>query len=133
VLGAATSRPWDFVASGDPRTVADLITPAGLREIAGYADGLGPTLDLVIPRRSDGTLGTPTTLVADAHARGLLVHPYTLRNENAFLPAEFHNGEDPNRYGDVFGAARAYFEQGIDGVFADQPDTALLAAADFRG
>jgi glycerophosphoryl diester phosphodiesterase len=133
LLSTATSRPWDFVESGDPRTVADLITPAGLREIAGYAQGIGPVVDLVIPRTADGSLGAPTTLVADAHARELLVHPYTLRNENAFLPTEFHRGEDPNGYGDVFGAVRAYFEQGIDGIFTDQPDTALLAAADFRG
>jgi glycerophosphoryl diester phosphodiesterase len=132
LLGSLTSRPWDFVASGDPRTVADLVTPEGLREIAGYAQGIGPTLDLVIPRRADGTLGTPTTLVADAHAEDLVVHPYTLRNENAFLPAEFRTGTDPNRYGNVFGAIGTFFAQGIDGVFADQPDTALLAAADFR-
>jgi glycerophosphoryl diester phosphodiesterase len=132
LLGSLTSRPWDFVASGDPRTVADLVTPEGLREIAGYAQGIGPTLDLVIPRHADGTLGTPTTLVADAHAEDLVVHPYTLRNENAFLPAEFRTGTDPNRYGNVFGAIGTFFAQGIDGVFADQPDTALLAAADFR-
>ncbi|MGP3969156.1 glycerophosphodiester phosphodiesterase [Streptomyces sp. 6N223] len=132
LLSSLTSQPWDFKVSGDPRTVADLITPEGLREIAGYAHGIGPTLDLVIPRRSDGTLGTPTTLVADAHAEDLVVHPYTLRNENSFLPAEFRTGTDPNRYGDVFGAIGTFFEQGIDGVFADQPDTALLAAADFR-
>ncbi len=132
LLSSAGSRPWDFVASGDPRTVADLITPEGLREIAGYAQGIGPTLDLVIPRTEDGTLGAPTTLVADAHAADLLVHPYTMRNENAFLPADFRRGDDPNRYGDAFGALRTYFEQGIDGIFADQPDTALLAAADFR-
>ncbi|MGP4110911.1 glycerophosphodiester phosphodiesterase [Streptomyces sp. 4N509B] len=133
LLGSATSRPWDFVAGGDPRTVADLVTPEGLREIAGYAQGIGPTLDLVIPRRPDGTLGTPTTLVADAHEQDLLVHPYTLRNENSFLPAEFRRGTDANRYGDVFGALGAYLAQGIDGIFADHPDTALLAAADARG
>ncbi|MEO3756607.1 glycerophosphodiester phosphodiesterase [Streptomyces sp. B6B3] len=132
LLSSASSRPWDFVANGDPRTVADLITPEGLREIAGYAQGIGPTLDLVIPRTGDGSLGTPTTLVGDAHAADLLVHPYTMRNENAFLPADFRRGDDPNRYGDAFGALRTYFDQGIDGIFADQPDTALLAAADFR-
>ncbi|RMI27625.1 glycerophosphodiester phosphodiesterase, partial [Streptomyces triticirhizae] len=133
LLGAADSRPWDFVESGDPRTVADLVTPRGLAEIAGYARGIGPTLDLVIPRAADGSLTAPTPLVRDAHRADLLVHPYTLRNENAFLPADFRRGEDPNAYGDVFGAARAYFEAGIDGVFADHPDTALLAAEEFRG
>ncbi|MBU7599926.1 glycerophosphodiester phosphodiesterase [Streptomyces sp. P38-E01] len=132
LLSTIDSRPWDFVESGDPRTVRDLITPAGLREIASYAQGIGPELSLVIPRREDGTLGEPTTLVRDAHARGLVLHPYTLRNENSFLPAEFRRGEDPNAFGDAFGALRAYFDTGIDGIFADHPDTALYAAADFR-
>ncbi|WP_079032059.1 glycerophosphodiester phosphodiesterase [Streptomyces specialis] len=132
LLSAADSRPYDFTEAGDPRTVADLVTRDGLREIAGYAQGIGPTLDLVIPRRSDGTLGTPTRLVDDAHDAGLLVHPYTARNENRYLPAEFRRGTSSNAYGDAFGALRAWFDTGIDGVFADHPDTALLAAADFR-
>ncbi|MFJ9309206.1 MULTISPECIES: glycerophosphodiester phosphodiesterase [Streptomyces] len=133
LLSGPTTRPWDFVESGDPRTVADLVTPAGLKWIASYAQGIGPTLDLVIPKDAAGRLTTPTTLVKDAHARGLLLHPYTLRNENSFLPADFRRGTDPNGYGDVFGAAAAYFATGIDGLFSDHPDTALLAAADFDG
>ncbi|MFF2700498.1 glycerophosphodiester phosphodiesterase [Streptomyces cyaneofuscatus] len=133
LLSGPTTRPWDFVESGDPRTVADLVTPAGLKWIASYAQGIGPTLDLVIPKDAAGRLTTPTTLVKDAHARGLLLHPYTLRNENSFLPADFRRGTDPNAYGDVFGAAAAYFATGIDGIFSDHPDTALLAAADFDG
>ncbi|PRH78649.1 glycerophosphodiester phosphodiesterase [Streptomyces solincola] len=132
LLSDAKSRPWDFTEAGDPRTVADLITPAGLKEIARYAQGIGPTLDLVIPRGADGRLGRPTTLVRDAHAAGLVLHPYTLRNENSFLPADFRRGTDPNAYGDAFGAYRAYFATGIDGIFTDQPDTGLLAAADHR-
>ncbi|MGW3113124.1 glycerophosphodiester phosphodiesterase [Streptomyces sp. NPDC001091] len=133
LLDAATSRPYDFVATGDPRTVADLVTPQGLREIAGYAQGIGPTLDLVIPKKSDGTLGTPTRLVADAHKVGLILHPYTMRNENPFLPAEFRKGSAPDGYGDVFGAYRTYFATGIDGVFTDNADTGVLARADFLG
>ncbi len=82
------------------------------------------------PQDASGRLTTPTTLVRDAHAKGLLLHPYTLRNENSFLPADFRRGTDPNAYGDVFGACAAYFATGIDGIFADHPDTALLAAAD---
>ncbi|MET8347242.1 glycerophosphodiester phosphodiesterase [Streptomyces microflavus] len=133
LLSGPTTRPWDFVESGDPRTVADLVKPAGLKWIASYAQGIGPTLDLVIPKDAAGRLTTPTTLVKDAHARGLLLHPYTLRNENSFLPADFRRGTDPNAYGDVFGAAAAYLATGIDGIFADHPDTALLAAGDFKG
>ncbi|HEX5566609.1 MAG TPA: glycerophosphodiester phosphodiesterase [Streptomyces sp.] len=132
LLSSAASRPWDFVAEGDPRTVADLITPEGLRWISGFAQGVGPTLDLVVPRGPDGRLGEPTALVRDAHSSGLVLHPYTLRNENRFLPAGFHRGTDPDGYGDAFGALRTYFATGIDGIFTDHPDTALLAAEDFR-
>ncbi|WP_408646795.1 glycerophosphodiester phosphodiesterase [Streptomyces carminius] len=132
LLSSASSRPWDFTESGDPRTVADLVTPAGLRWISRFAQGIGPTLDLVIPRDGEGRLGEPTSLVRDAHARGLVLHPYTLRNENRFLPAGFRRGTDPDAYGDAFGALRTYFATGIDGIFTDHPDTALLAAVDFR-
>ncbi|WP_460063608.1 glycerophosphodiester phosphodiesterase [Streptomyces sp. YKOK-I1] len=131
LLSAAATRPWDFVEAGDPRTVADLITRTGLREIAGYAQGIGPTLDLVIPKDASGNLTTPTTLVKDAHAVGLILHPYTMRNENPFLPANFRKGTDVDAYGDVFGAFRTYFATGIDGVFTDNADTGVLARADF--
>ncbi|MGX1129356.1 glycerophosphoryl diester phosphodiesterase [Streptomyces glaucescens] len=131
LLSGANSRPWDFVETGDPRTVADLVKPAGLREIASYAQGIGPTLDLVIPKDAAGNLTQPTMLVADAHKVGLILHPYTLRNENPFLPADFRKGTDADGYGDVFGAYRAYFATGIDGVFTDHPDTGLLAREEF--
>ncbi|MER6012619.1 glycerophosphodiester phosphodiesterase [Streptomyces bluensis] len=131
LLSGAGTRPWDFVETGDPRTVADLIKPQGLREIAGYAQGIGPTLDLIIPRDASGNLGTPTTLVADAHKVGLVLHPYTMRNENPFLPANFRKGTDADAYGDAFGAFKAYFATGIDGVFTDNPDTGVLAREDF--
>ncbi len=132
LLGGLTTRPWDFVESGDPRTVADLVKPEGLKWIAGFAQGIGPTLELVIPRNTDGTLGEPTTLVKDAHAKKLLLHPYTVRNENTFLPVDFRKGEDPNAYGDAFGVFKRYFATGIDGLFSDNCDTALLAAEEFR-
>ncbi|MFE2154157.1 glycerophosphodiester phosphodiesterase [Streptomyces lavendulae] len=132
LLGAANTRPWDFEVAKDPRTVADLVKPEGLRWIAGFAQGIGPTLDLIVPRTADGRLGEPTTLVKDAHARGLVLHPYTARNENSFLPAEFRKGTDPAAYGDAFGAFKRYFELGVDGIFTDNPDTGLLAAEAFR-
>lgn len=131
LLSDADSRPWDFVETGDPRTTADLVTPKGLKEIASYAQGIGPTLDLIIPRDSAGRLTEPTTLVRDAHRAGLILHPYTMRNENPFLPAEFRKGDDPDAYGDAFGAFGKYFATGIDGVFTDNPDTGVLAREDF--
>ncbi|MER6201297.1 glycerophosphodiester phosphodiesterase [Streptomyces sp. NPDC001586] len=132
LLSAANTRPWDFEQAKDPRTVADLVKPEGLKWISGFAQGIGPTMDLVLPRTADGRLGTPTTLVKDAHARGLVLHPYTARNENSFLPAEYRKGTDPAAYGDALAAFRTYFEQGIDGIFTDNPDTGLLAAEAFR-
>jgi glycerophosphoryl diester phosphodiesterase len=127
LLSAANTQPYDFVATGDPRTVADLITPKGLREIAGYAQGIGPTVDLVIPKDANGDFTTPSTLVADAHKVGLVLHPYTMRNENPFLPPAYRKGSDVTAYGDVFPVFQRYFETGIDGVFSDNADTAVLA------
>ena len=131
LLSSASSRPWDFVEAGDPRTVADLITPKGLREIAGYAQGLGPTLDLIITKKADGSLDNETTLVSDAHKVGLILHPYTMRNENPFLPADYRKGTVADAYGDPFGAFKTYFATGIDGVFTDNADTGVLAREDF--
>ncbi|WP_030166314.1 glycerophosphodiester phosphodiesterase [Streptomyces sp. NRRL S-813] len=131
LLSGANTRPWDFVEAGDPRTVADLITRKGLREIASYAQGIGPTVDLVIPKDASGNFTEPSSLVRDAHAVGLVLHPYTVRNENPFLPPAFRKGSDPDAYGDVFGVFQRYFETGIDGIFTDNADTGLLARADF--
>jgi glycerophosphoryl diester phosphodiesterase len=132
LLSTLDSRPWDFVEAGDSRTVADLVTPAGLGGLAEFARGIGPDLSVVIPRKDDGSLGEPSDVVRDAHRAGLVVHPYTVRNENTFLPADFRRGEDPAAYGDALGVFRAYFATGIDGIFSDNPDTALLVAEEFR-
>nr|WSY56305.1 glycerophosphodiester phosphodiesterase [Streptomyces sp. NBC_00886] len=131
LLSGTGTRPFDFVDLGDPRTVDDLVTPKGLAEIATYAQGLGPTLDLIITKNADGSLAKETTLVADAHKLGLILHPYTMRNENPFLPLEYRKGTDADAYGDAFGAFKRYFATGIDGVFTDNADTGLLARADF--
>jgi glycerophosphoryl diester phosphodiesterase len=133
LLSGVNTRPWDFVEAGDPRTVADLVTKKGLREIASYAQGIGPTVDLVVPKDTNGDLTEPSTLVRDAHAVGLILHPYTVRNENPFLPPKFRRGTAADGYGDVFGVFQAYFATGIDGIFTDNPDTGLLAREDFLG
>ncbi|MFI1964785.1 glycerophosphodiester phosphodiesterase [Streptomyces pathocidini] len=131
LLSAPASRPYDFTDSGDRRTYGDLMKPEGLRWIARFAQGIGPSLTSVIPTGADGKLGEPTALVSDAHAAGLILHPYTVRNENQFLPTDFRRGTDPNAYGDSFGYFRALLKTGIDGIFSDNPDTARLARDDF--
>jgi glycerophosphoryl diester phosphodiesterase len=116
----ASGRPWDFTVSGDPRTYADLAKPAGLAEIATYATGIGANTNLMIPLVG-GKLGTPTTLVSDAHAVGLIVHGWTFRAENQFLPADFDIGTDPAAFGDLAGQIRAFLALGMDGFFTDHP------------
>ena len=105
----------------------DMITPAGLAEIARYADGIGPDKSLVIPYDAAGKLGTPTALVQHAHAVGLEVHPWTFRAENYFLPANMRTGADPHIKGDLASEIRAFVAAGVDGLFSDHSDEARAA------
>jgi glycerophosphoryl diester phosphodiesterase len=130
-LLSATGAPFDFVAAGDPRTYADLITPAGLRQVARYAAGIGPDKNMIVPRNPAGQLLTRTALVPDAHRAGLLVHPYTFRNENTFLPLDYRRGADPNGYGNAFAEDELFFSLGVDGIFTDNSDTAVEARREF--
>jgi glycerophosphoryl diester phosphodiesterase len=125
--GNKASRPYDFVVSGDPRTYGDLATPTGLRWVSRYADGAGPSKDYIVPRDATGRSGTPTTFVDDAHRAHLQVHPYTFRAENAFLPLELRSSADPAEHGDIQAELRQFYDLGVDGVFADQPDEAVAA------
>jgi glycerophosphoryl diester phosphodiesterase len=131
-LLSATGAPYDLVAAGDPRTYADLSSAAGLRDIASYAEGVGPEKNQVIPRNPEGTLGTPTTFVDDAHAARLLVHPYTFRNENTFLPPALREGPAPDDYGRALVEHAAFWDAGIDGMFTDNPDTGVVSRDLFR-
>jgi glycerophosphoryl diester phosphodiesterase len=123
----ATGAPYDFVASGDSRTYADLIAPSGLAGIAEYANAIGPSKTLVIPRDASGVLGAPTSLVRDAHAAGLGVHPWTFRAENNFLPTNLRSSADPTQIGDLAAELNAYLAAGIDGFFTDHPAIAYRA------
>ena len=124
-LVSSSGRPYDFTAAGDPRTYADLVTPAGLAEVATYADGVGLEKSVMIPRTPAGTLGTPKPVIADAHAAGLDVHGWTFRLENQFLPAEFRSSSDPNAPGDLAGELQVFVDAGMDGVFRHHPDVAV--------
>jgi glycerophosphoryl diester phosphodiesterase len=96
----------------------DLTTVAALAEIATYAKAIGPNKNLVIPRNADGTLGTPTALIAHAHEAGLAVHPWTFRAEKEFVPAGV----------DVVGELGIFLRAGVDGFFTDHPDLGRKAA-----
>ncbi|MDT7581132.1 MAG: glycerophosphoryl diester phosphodiesterase [Pseudonocardiales bacterium] len=105
----------------------ELVTPDGLAAITAHADAVGVHKSLVIPPTPAGTLGEPGPLVADAHAAGLAVHAYTFRSENAFLPADLRSGAGDADLGDGQAECAAFLRAGVDGLFADDPATAVAA------
>lgn len=135
-LVAASGRPYDFVAQGaaNTRSYADLITPEGLKQVATYANAIGPFKTLVVPVK-EGLPGEPTALVARARAEGLAVHIWTLRPENAFLPAGLKKAPvtDGTLRGDSVAEITAYLRAGIDGFFTDDPAVGRAAVQAFRG
>lgn len=135
------NQPYDFEISGDSRTYGDLRTPEGLAEIAEYAEGIGPWKRMIVSVQgfdldgdgqaddltgdglvndADKALTDPTSLVDDAHDVGLLVHPYTFRNEGVFLASDY-NGNPELEYEQFFGL-------GVDGLFTDFPGTGFEVA-----
>ena len=126
-LVGGSGAPYDQVAAGSTTTYDTLLTDAGLADVATYADWIGPDKNRVVPRTATGTLAAPTDLVQRAHAADLRVVPYTFRNENTFLPVELRVGTDPTAYGDAFAEYALFLSLGVDGVFSDNPDTAVQA------
>jgi glycerophosphoryl diester phosphodiesterase len=126
------AQPWDEYARGGHRRYADLATPAGLREVARYADAVGPNARALLPLDAAGRLGAPTTLVRDAHAAGLEVYAWTFRPENVFLPRSLWRGQDPasrHAQGSV-AEIRAHLSLGIDAFFTDDPALGRIALRD---
>jgi glycerophosphoryl diester phosphodiesterase len=134
---APYDRPYDWTASGDPtllsRTFAYFTTDAGLKEVASYANGIGPykryivsTVEAGLPATGEASrrLLPATNLIARAHKAGLLVHAFTFRNEQRRL-ANDYAGNPVNEY-------LQFYKLGIDGVFSDFADTALAARVLFE-
>ncbi|UAK26645.1 glycerophosphodiester phosphodiesterase [Sphingomonas nostoxanthinifaciens] len=120
---AAAEHPADVVKAGGTLTYGAMMAPAGLADIAAYADILAPDTRAIIPLDAQKRLGRPTPVVADAHKAGLLVLPYTFRPENYFLAADFRDGAGDaarNEAGSVAEMKR-YLAAGIDGFFTDDP------------
>jgi len=132
-------RPYDWVVAGRVGKFADLLTPKGLAEVKTYADGVGPWKPYLISsacikivagacadangdglvNETDRKLLAPTSVVADAHKVGLLVHPYTFRNEQRRLASDY-KGVPVNEY-------LTFYQHGVDGLFSDFADTAVVA------
>lgn len=132
-------RPYDWEKSGDQRLFKDMVTPAGLAEIKTYADGIGPWKPYIVPVKGqlddagnlkdingdgktdlrDAGIQNPTSLIDDAHKRGLFVHAFTFRNENKYLAYSY--------LGNPHAEYQQFFKLGVDGVFSEFPDTAIAA------
>jgi glycerophosphoryl diester phosphodiesterase len=140
-------KPYDWTVSGRAGLFKDLLTPQGLAEVRTYADGIGPWKTYIMSSRcitvvngacadvtGDGLVderdrvltpspNTPADVVKNAHALGLLVHPYTFRSEQKRLASNY-KGSPVNEY-------LTFYELGVDGVFADFADDAFAARAMF--
>ena len=130
---AALRRLRELLGEGGPRMLQlvddrvehdPLVTPAGLREVSTYAQGIAPSRHRILLRDGDAMTGV-SDLVARAHGAGIAVVPWTLRGENAFLPSHLRRGTDPAALGDAAAEARLLLSLGVDGVISDCPDVAV--------
>jgi glycerophosphoryl diester phosphodiesterase len=102
-----------------------LVTPAGLRELSTYAQGIAPSRHRILLRDAEDVLTGVSDLVQRGHDAGLAVVPWALRGENEFLPRHLRRGPDPAATGDADGEARLLLALGCDGVITDCPDVAV--------
>ena len=125
----------DYPITAESVSNNDLYNPAALRAMhALYAEAIGPYKDDILPAAAisppvDGNgdgialiarqyAGEETSLVADAHAAGLKVIPYTVRDDEAFqtLNADGSVQAPTDEY-------RKLIAAGVDGFFTDFPGT----------
>ncbi len=129
-------QPFDTRVASDRLSYDQMATTQGLKEIATYAAGIGPEKNhFIVPKDEQESLQIDQlkSLINDAHQADLLVHPYTFRAENSFLPNQFKTKKptDPNVLGQLTDEIKLFLELGIDGFFTDQPNLGLLAKTTF--
>jgi len=122
-------QPFDFTLAGDKRSYADLMTEQGLRDIATYADAIGPHKWMVVEFGANGS--RETGLGRRARAAGLGIHVWTLRAENEFLPEPLRSSADAAALGDLGAEIHALLDAGITGFFSDHPNLAVRARDDW--
>jgi glycerophosphoryl diester phosphodiesterase len=128
-LMASDGGPWDAVNHG-ATTYAGMAGREGLQQVAEYANAVGVQKDMVISLDADGH-PRPTPLVANAHAAKLMVHAWTFRAENCFLPERWRIGVDPSAHGNLAAEIGQHLAAGVDGLFSDFPLLARTAIDQF--
>ncbi|MFS1562520.1 MAG: glycerophosphodiester phosphodiesterase [Candidatus Arsenophonus phytopathogenicus] len=89
-----------------------MFKPGAMKEIAKYADGIGPGYQMLINENSKPGKIKLTTMVKDAHKNKLVVHPYTILIDK--LPNYVKNVQ---QLFDII-----YNKANVDGAFTDFPD-----------
>ncbi|MER6825789.1 glycerophosphodiester phosphodiesterase family protein [Streptosporangium sp. NPDC000563] len=129
----ATGAPYDLASAGDPLTYDDMVTPAGLREVAKYADGIGLVTKRIGSAGLSGRSVSPATLVGNAQREGLLVHATTVRRF-ARLRADLGSGASGGRAAEgVKRWLQRLYRLNVDGVIADDPGLARAIRDQLRG
>jgi glycerophosphoryl diester phosphodiesterase len=128
----AAGRPFDLASTLGKAalTYRQTAAPAGLDALVGVVDGISVDKRMILSPDKLGRTSGPSSLVSDAHDRGLRVFTWTCRPENSFLVAQFRRRGGPSAFGDWEGEWAVIRDAGIDGVFVDHPD---LGVAFFRG
>ncbi|MDY7226453.1 glycerophosphodiester phosphodiesterase [Hyalangium rubrum] len=134
LIDAAEKAPYDLVKAGDSRIYRDLLTEAGIKEIATYADGVSPYKLNLISVDAAGAFQTPTDVIRIAHDNDLVVHSWTFRPENAFLPAPLkaEGAESTRSEAGSVTEIQKYLEAGLDGFFTDDPAVGRRAVDGFK-
>ena len=104
-----------------PTDYDKLLTDTGLDEVAKVCDGIGPWIAQIVEGRVDGKLKA-NDLVERAHARKLLVHPYTFRADA--VQAWAKDFEEL--------VTIAFVELKVDGIFSDHADKAVAVVRKLR-
>ncbi|HZZ34860.1 MAG TPA: glycerophosphodiester phosphodiesterase family protein [Caulobacteraceae bacterium] len=126
------ARRIQLIAAGPQ--AAEMTAPDALKAIRAYAEGVGVEQSLVLDLDAE-PFPAVRPLVADAHAAGLVVHSWTARPENYFLPKRLQRGDSkradfPRRSGDIRGLLITLYMSRLDGVFTDFPALAVKARAE---
>lgn len=92
-----------------------MFKPGAMKQVAEYADGIGPDYHMLIEETSQPGNIKLTGMVQDAQQNKLVVHPYTVRSDK--LP---EYTPDVNQLYDAL-----YNKAGVNGLFTDFPDKAV--------
>ncbi|MFC5928212.1 glycerophosphodiester phosphodiesterase [Cryobacterium melibiosiphilum] len=134
LLLEARGKPVDLVSrlGADAPRYAHYLTDAGLYDLRGTVDGVSVPKSLILETDEGGTVTGASPLVDAAHAAGLYIYCWSLRPENRFLAPSFRRGRYKAQFGNWSAEFRTIMGSGVDGVFVDHPDLAVMVRAELQ-